>query len=118
MNFKKPAADTVIVINRAGMGEAEMALRQKLLGIYLGLLQDMVPLPAALCFYADGVKMAAEGSPVIGELRGLEEKGVHIILCRTCLKYFDLTRSVAVGIQGGMPDILEAQWKADKVITL
>jgi hypothetical protein len=30
----------------------------------------------------------------------------------------DLAKSVQVGVVGGMPDIIEAQMKADKVITI
>lgn len=118
MNDGIPTSDTVILINKDGMGVAEQALRHKLLGTYLHLLRENNTLPAAICFYTDGVKMAVEGSPVLDQLRVLEEEGVYIILCGTCLKYFDLVEEVAVGIQGGMTDIIEAQWRADKVITL
>jgi len=74
--------------------------------------------PAALCFYTDGVKLVCEGSPAIEGLRNLESKGIRLITCSTCLNYFDLAEKVQVGIVGGMGDILEAQMKADKVITI
>jgi sulfur relay (sulfurtransferase) complex TusBCD TusD component (DsrE family) len=48
----------------------------------------------------------------------MEEKGVRLIICSTCLHYFGLTDKVRVGIVGGMPDIIEAQTRAGKVITL
>ncbi len=41
-----------------------------------------------------------------------------ILLCSTCLAFFNLRERVEVGIVGGMHDILEFQWRADKVITL
>jgi hypothetical protein len=44
--------------------------------------------------------------------------GVRLIICSTCLNYFGLTEKVRVGIVGWMPDILEAQTRAGKVITL
>jgi intracellular sulfur oxidation DsrE/DsrF family protein len=113
-------ADQVIVVlvSRAGMGHAEPELQIRLMTSYLSFLLGLEPLPRAICFYADGVKLAVEGSPVLDALRELEEKGVHIILCSTCLSYFDLRDQVRVGIVGGMHDIIEAQWRADKVITL
>jgi hypothetical protein len=43
---------------------------------------------------------------------------VRLIVCSTCLDYFNLTDKVQVGIVGGMTDIIEAQAKAEKVITL
>jgi hypothetical protein len=43
---------------------------------------------------------------------------VHLVICSTCLNYYSLADHVQVGVVGGMTDILEAQWRADKVITL
>ena len=55
---------------------------------------------------------------VLAELRELEARGVHLILCSTCLDHFGLSESVEVGIVGGMGDIIAAQWAAQKVISL
>ena len=88
------------------------------MGTYLTLLDDSQTLPAAICFYTEGVRLAVEGSPVLEQLRSLEAKGVRLILCSTCLGYFNLTGKTQVGIVGGMADIIEAQFKAEKVITL
>jgi hypothetical protein len=112
------SASTLVLISRDGMGSAEEALRHKLLRVYLTMLLENELFPGAICFYADGVKMVLQDSPVLDLLRGLEARGVHLIICSTCLQYFSLTDKVAVGIVGGMHDILLAQWKASKVITL
>jgi selenium metabolism protein YedF len=112
------ASDTVILVTRKGMGEAEPALQQKLIQTYLKLLDESNILPAAICFYTDGVKLAVKGSPVIDILRSLEKKGVRLILCSTCLGYFNLTDQVQVGIVGGMTDIIEAQFISQKVISI
>ncbi|RCK72541.1 MAG: hypothetical protein ANABAC_1889 [Anaerolineae bacterium] len=109
---------TVILITRNGMGDAEPALQQKLIGIYLSLLDQNNLLPGAICFYADGVKLVVEGSPVLQALASLEKKGVHLLICSTCLDYFQLADQVRVGIKGGMTDILEAQRRASKVISI
>ena len=111
-------SDTVIVINRNGMGEADQVLQHKLVTTYLQLLDEHDLLPAAICFYTEGVYLAVDGSPVLETLRSLEKKGVRLILCTTCLNYYNLVERVQVGIVGGMGDILEAQNKATKVITL
>ncbi len=58
------------------------------------------------------------GSPVLEVLRALENKGVTLTICSTCLNHYGLADQVAVGIAGGMTDIIEAQWRANKVITL
>lgn len=113
-----PVSETVILVNRNGMGHAEQELQIKLITTYLTLLDDHDILPAAICFYAEGIMLAVEGSPVLDRLRSLEEKGVHLILCSTCLSHYKLTDQVQVGIVGGMTDILEAQLRATKVISL
>ncbi|MFZ0532393.1 MAG: DsrE family protein [Anaerolineales bacterium] len=110
--------DTVILINRNGMGEADQVLQYKLISIYLKLLDDHNILPGAICFYTEGVHLVVDGSPVIETLQSLEGKGVRLILCSTCLNYYSLTDKVKVGIVGGMGDILEAQRQATKVIML
>ena len=111
-------ADTVIIVNRNGMGEADQVLQHKLVGTYLKMLDEHDLLPAAICFYTEGVYLAVEGSPVLEVLHSLEKKGVRLILCSTCLNYYNLVDRVKVGIVGGMGDILEAQRLASKVITL
>jgi peroxiredoxin family protein len=59
-----------------------------------------------------------EGSPVLDQLHELEKAGVRLIVCSTCLDFFGLEGKVKAGIVGGMADILEAQVRAGKVITL
>jgi sulfur relay (sulfurtransferase) complex TusBCD TusD component (DsrE family) len=113
-----PDSETVLLVTRNGMGDAEPALQQKLITTYFKLLDEHNILPAAICFYTNGVQLAVEGSPVLGLLRSLQSKGVRLILCSTCLTYFGLTDKVQVGIVGGMTDIIEAQRRAGKVISL
>jgi intracellular sulfur oxidation DsrE/DsrF family protein len=111
-------SDTVILFTRNGMGDAEPELQVKLASTYFKLLDENNILPSAICFYTDGVKLVVESSPVLDSLRSLESKGVRLILCSTCLNYFNLTEKVKVGIVGGMTDIIEAQMKAGKVVSI
>jgi hypothetical protein len=113
-----PDSDTVLLLTRNGMGDAEPALQQKLITTYLTLLDENNILPAAICFYTDGVHLVVTGSPVIDSLKSLEAKGVRLIICSTCLGFYNLTDHVQVGVIGGMADILEAQRLAGKVISL
>ncbi|HEX2993813.1 MAG TPA: DsrE family protein [Anaerolineales bacterium] len=110
--------NTVILITNNGMGNADETLQLMLIEKYFELLLQSENVPAAICFYTNGVKLVCEGSPVIESLHSLENKGVRLIVCTTCLNYFNLMEQVKAGIVGGMGDILEAQMKAEKVITL
>lgn len=113
-----PAPNTVILINRKGMGEADPELQVKLISTYFKLLDENDSLPSAICFYAEGVHLVVSGSPVLESLKSLEAKGVHLVICSTCLNFYNLVEQVEVGIVGGMTDIIEAQRLAGKVITL
>lgn len=113
-----PDSDTVILVTRKGMGDAEPELQLKLVTTYFSLLVENGVKPAVICFYTEAVKLAVEGSPVLEQLKALEGRGVRLILCSTCLNYLGLADKVRVGIVGGMTDILEAQLRAGKVISI
>jgi intracellular sulfur oxidation DsrE/DsrF family protein len=111
--------DSIILCTAYGMGRSEEAgLSLKLIAKYLELLIANGNLPAAICFYTDGVRLVVSGSPVIEPLKRLEARGVRLVVCSTCLEEMHLAEEVKVGIVGGMADILEAQTKAAKVITI
>jgi intracellular sulfur oxidation DsrE/DsrF family protein len=110
---------TVIVINRGGMGHGDTALtRDKLAPAFLNMLDLGDKIPAAICFYAEGVKLALDDSPVLEELKSLESKGVDLIVCTTCLNFYETMDRLAVGTAAGMKEIVDAQWGAGKVITI
>jgi hypothetical protein len=109
----------VIIFKSNGMGQTEnQELRETLARKFLTLITDADPLPAAICFYTDGVRLACAGSPILPELRALETRGTHLVLCKTCLDTFGLNDEVQVGVVGGMTDIITAMWSADTVIDL
>lgn len=106
-----------VIINSNGMGQADPALSHKLIKTWLNMLDLDDRLPRTICFYAEGVKLACTGSPVLEELESLANKGVALIVCTTCLNFFDLLDDLQVGTASGMKDIVDAQWSADKLIT-
>lgn len=108
----------VLLVTRNGMGHGDPGLQQELLAKYLRLLDENNLLPGAICFYTEGVKLVAEGSPVLDLLRSLEERGVALLVCLTCLNHYGLTDKVQVGTVGGMPAIVAAQWAATKIVSI
>ena len=116
MSHKK---SIVLIFKSDGMGTtAAQPLRETLARKYLTLIVDADPLPGAICFYTDGVKLVCEGSPILPELQTLEAHGVHLVICQTCLDTLGLADQVRCGVVGGMTDIITAMWKADTVIDL
>ncbi len=118
MPAKSEFSNTILVLSREGIGAADKPLQQDLLGKYLRLLLEKGSLPTALCFYTEGVRLVIEDSPFLERLAQLEERGVQLIVCATCLNYYGLLDQVRVGSICSMDDILTMQLQADKVITL
>ena len=112
------AKDTILIFTRAGMGEAPAELQMNLAVKFLTLLLANHDLPAKIFFYTEGVKLACAGSPALEALGALQDAGVELILCTTCLDFLHLTDKVAIGIPGSMADIVEGVQKAKKVVSL
>jgi hypothetical protein len=110
--------DWTVLVTREGMGEAPGDLPIRLFQTYCRLLLENGTVPGVIAFYTNGVRLCVEGSPALGVLGELEKRGVHLILCRTCLDAFGLLDKVRVGVVGGMGDILAAQAIAGKVVAL
>ncbi len=110
--------ETVFLFTRFGLGNAPEELQGKLAQKFLSLIIEGGDLPGKILFYTDGVKLTCAGSPVLEQLKQLEARGVELVICKTCLDYFGLGEKVEVGIVGGMPDIIEAMGKAEKMVTV
>ncbi|MBS2212250.1 DsrE family protein [Carboxylicivirga mesophila] len=107
----------LLLITQNGMGSGDAELQIKLLGNYLNVLISDNRLPGFIAFYNEGVKVLGKDSPFQGQLNKLEQRGVKLIACSTCLNHYQIDEIVA-GIKGTMPDIVTLQCDAQKVITL
>ncbi len=110
--------ETVILFTHNGMGEAPGELQKKLAVKFLTLLVENQQLPSKIVFYTDGVKLICRDSPAVAILKQIEAQGVELVICHTCLDFFGLLDQVAVGVVGGMGDIIETLQKAKKVISV
>jgi selenium metabolism protein YedF len=81
-------------------------------------LLEVEPKPQVIVLMNNGVKLAVSDSPVLEDLQALADKGVEILICGTCLKYFDLTDKVAVGQISNAYTIAETLLQAGKIVRL
>ena len=115
-----PAAEkpdhTVVVISADHMGEGDEALGKILLkGFLFALTQQETP-PRTVLFYNGGASVTCEGSASLEDLQKLQELGVEILTCGTCLNHYGLTEKLRVGEVTNMYVIVEKQMQATKVI--
>ncbi len=118
MSETSPLSSTVVLFTRDGLGSGDPALQHTLAAKYLGLLLAGDLRPAAICFYTEGVHLVAEGSPVLEALAKLAERGCRLLVCATCVDHYRLRERVRMGTVCGMPEILDAQLRASRVVTV
>lgn len=99
-------AGRVIALADSVMGGGERRLGQALLANFLRLLGEpkAAPVKAVVC-YNEGVKLVIDDSPVLAHIRALEAAGVPVVVCRTCVEYFDLEDRLVAGRLSNMREI-------------
>lgn len=108
---------TVVYISSEVMGRGDDGLGRTLMAAYLDTLSHFAPSISEIIFVNAGVKLAVEGSPVLDSLKGLENAGIQILSCGTCLNHFGLKEKLKVGEISNMYAIIEAISRAHKVMT-
>ncbi len=98
----------VYVISSASMGRGSDELGWALLQTYIQTIKDVDPLPAKILFYNEGVRLVAEESGALDALRNLQQQGVEIFACGTCLDFYKLTSAIKVGQISNMYDIMSS----------
>ena len=111
-------AAPVIFVGSDVMGRGDDKLGAILVGAMLGALGETKPRPSALVLMNAGVKLATEGSEALAKLEKLEELGIEILVCGTCLDYFQLKDRLATGKVSNMFTILETFLKAGNVVAV
>ena len=74
--------------------------------------------PSAIVFMNSGVRLVTENEQTIEHLKVLEDMGVKLVVCGTCLNFYGLSDKLQCGTVSNMYDIVETMSGASKVITL
>lgn len=106
----------VVVISSDRMGSGNDALGKVLIKGFIFAVTQLDKLPKTMLFYNGGATLTAEGSDSLEDLKHLEEQGVEILTCGTCLNYYELTDKLQVGGVTNMYTIVEKMAGADKII--
>lgn len=106
----------VAVISADHMGEGDPVLGHLLLKGFLYALTQQEELPQTVLFYNGGAFLTTEGSESLEDLRFLEESGVEILTCGTCLNHYGLADKLAVGQVTNMYEIAERMTHASLIV--
>jgi selenium metabolism protein YedF len=108
-----------VFIGKEYVGAGDEVLGGNLMKMAIYTLSQSDDVPAYVLFMNGGVKLPAGEEPqVIENLHALIEKGTKVLVCGTCLNYYQISDRLKVGLVSNMYDILGAMQRADKVISL
>ena len=105
----------VILLASDQLGKGEKELGEGILETFFTILKQREDLPV-FCMN-QGVFTLTEESLVSLQLKELEDKGVDILACKTCVDYYELGEKLTVGKISGMAQFIELAAKYE-VITL
>lgn len=111
-----PGKNTVVVIASDRMGEGNDELGKVLVKGFIFAVTQLDELPKTMLFYNGGATLTTEGSDSLADLKLLEEQGVEILTCGTCLDYYGLKEKLCVGSVTNMYTIVETMHAADQII--
>ena len=112
----KNSGEKVVVIKSEFMGDGDNELGKVLIKGFIYALSQQDELLQTMLFYNGGAKITSEGSESIEDLKALEEKGVKIFTCGTCLNYYGLTEKLCVGEATNMYEITKKMTEASLIV--
>lgn len=98
---------TVVAVGSDRMGDGSDELGHILMKSFLFAVTQLDILPDKILFYNGGAKLTIEGSESLDDLKSLEDNGVEIMTCGTCLDYYGIKDKLAVGSVTNMYSIVE-----------
>jgi selenium metabolism protein YedF len=106
----------VIVISADKMGRGNDELGYVLIRTFLHTVVLQAEKPNVMIFYNTGVKLTLQESEVLDDLKELASAGVEMLVCGTCLNYFEAKEKLGVGVVSNMYDIVETMSRAGRLL--
>ncbi|WFS60889.1 sulfurtransferase-like selenium metabolism protein YedF [Pseudodesulfovibrio thermohalotolerans] len=107
---------TLVFVPAETMGSGDDELGASLMFNFMVTLKELGDELWRIILVNGGVKLAVPGSRCFEELKKLEESGVSILVCGTCLEFFGLTDQRGVGDVTNMLDVVTSFQLATKTI--
>lgn len=112
----REAAPLVIVLSSDRLGRGNDELGEVLMRGFVHTLLTLAERPARIILYNTGVRLAVQESPVIDDLRQLTQRGTELLVCGTCVNYFEIKGDLGVGTISNMYDIVETMTGAGRLV--
>ncbi len=110
------STNQVVFLTSDKVGHDEPELGQKLMTGVVDLFDQLPVLVKSILLTNSAVFLATKNQDTISSLKRLEASGVEILVCTTCLNYFNLMESLQVGMASDAKTIMSRMILADKVL--
>ena len=108
----------VVAVGADSMGRGSEELGKILIKGFIFSLSQLDTPPRAVLFFNSGVRLVLRGASTVEDLLSLAEKGCRILVCGTCVDYYQCKDQIAVGEVTNMYGIVEAMAAGDRVINI
>ncbi len=112
------AKSLAVLVKSQYFGQGDDELGAILTRSFFYTLTELVDQLHTVIFMNGGVHLTTEGSPILENLQYLEEKGVDILSCGTCLDFFGKKDQLRVGGVTNMYTALEIMADANKTLVI
>lgn len=117
---EKQAAEAglVVAIGSNVMGNGDDALGKILIKGFIYSLSQLEVAPQTVVFFNAGVLLTMNEANTVDDLKVLESRGTTILVCGTCIDFYNRKDDVAVGEISNMYGIVEAMNDASRIISI
>ena len=110
--------DKCIFISSDKIGNGNDELGSVLMKGFIYTLTESKPYPKSILLVNSGVKLSTENYDTVENLKILEEAGVEILSCGTCLDYYGLKESLRLGSVTNMYTIVDIMKNSLQTISI
>lgn len=105
----------VILIKSNVLGEGDVQLGATLIETFLTVLKQQDEKPEAIFVLNSGVELVTELSLCSLHLKELEDAGVQVLACTTCLNHFGFADKQVVGVASSMLELVNLASKYEVI---
>ena len=113
-----PGHGSVVLVTADEMGKGDRELGATLMKSFLYASSEGDDVPTMMVFMNSGVRLVTVNEETAEHVRKLEERGVDVLVCGTCLDYYGLKERLAAGRVSNMYEIQSVLIGSDNLVTL
>jgi len=112
----KRQGNYVVVIKNQVMGFGDDDLGKLLIRGFINSLKEQDKLPSHIILYNAGVLLTVDGTDTAQSLKELNDNGVAVIVCGTCVDFYQIKEKLGVGTISNMYHITTILTSTEKII--